>query len=337
MNRLKRYSGKSRWLTFAVLGVVLACSQIATAEDATWITATGTAYPSWTNPANWNTGIPPGTFGDLAIFNSPIATGNSGGNLSTPTSSTLYLGGMDFTGSASYIAGQTSGSISIGTYGSGGGYGYLALSPDGSTDNGHMLTLESGLTTTNLTYNFGFKNVSLNDAGALSAPTFSIIDNCPSGAAVRFSGILWSNYVGTSTLILGGTDTNAVFASGSGKIVNGAYCGWQDTSVSNVAGSYLQMLKTGPGTWTIPTQTGMAFSGPVTIQQGTLKLSSSAVGPDMTFYLSGSPSQTTIVPTFDVQAGTYLDINGGGSSARNLVLEASTSAPTIRPSGWTRG
>ncbi len=339
MSRVKRCSGKSRWVTFALLGVVLACSQIAMAEDATWITATG-AFPGWESPPNWNTGIPPGTFSpplvgfdsDLAIFNSPIATGNSAGNLGIPTPDTLYLGGMDFTGSASYVPGQTSGSVSFGTYGSAYSYGYLALSPDGWTDNGHMITFESGLTTTNLTYNFGFKNVLLdgvqgNGSPASSPPTYSIIDNSPSGAAVRFSGILWSNYPGTSTLILGGTDTNAVFASGSGKIVNGAYCGWQDTSVSNAAGAFLQMLKTGPGTWTIPTQTGMAFSGPVTIQQGTLKLSSSAAGPDMTFYLSGSPSQETIVPTFDVQAGTYLDINGGGASARNLVLEASTSAP----------
>ncbi len=357
MSRVKRCSGKSRWVTFALLGVVLACSQIAMAEDATWVTATGASYPTWFYAGTgvfplpvppggypdgyWNTGTPPGTYtppligfdSDLAIFNCPIATGNSAGNLGVPTPNTpLYLGGFDFTASASYVPGQTSGSVSIGTYGAAYAYGFLALSPDGWTDNGHMMTFESGLTTTNLTYNFGFKNVLLdgvqgNGSPASSPPTYSIIDNSPSGAAVRFGGILWSNYPGTSTLILGGTDTNAVFASGSGKIVNGAYCGYQDTSVSNAAGAFLQMLKTGPGTWTIPTQTGMAFSGPVTIQQGTLKLSSSAAGPDMTFYLSGSPSQTTIVPTIDVQAGTYLDINGGGSSARNLVLEASTSAP----------
>ncbi len=359
MNRVKRCSGKSGWLAFAVLGVVLACSQTAMAMDASWVTATGSTYPAWemvgtgatatnintsstgTYQGYWNTGMLPGTFAtqvgfdsDLAIFNAPIATSNSAGNLGISTPNTpFYLGGLDFTGSASYTPGQTAGSVSLGAYGAAYSYGFLALSPDGTTDNGHMITIESGLTTANLTFNLGWKNVNLNGAGALSAPTFSIIDNAPAAAAVRFSGVLWTNYVGTSTLVLGGTCTSAVYASGSGQIIEGAYVGYRDTSLSNVAGSYLQMLKTGPGTWTIPTQTGMTFSGPVTIQQGTLKLSSSASGPDMTFYLSGSSSQTTIVPTFDVQAGTYLDINGGGASARNLVLEASTSAPNYTTVG----
>ncbi len=354
-NCVKRCAGKYGWLTFAVLGVVLACSQTVMAMDASWVSATGSTYPAWeivgtggtatnvntsstgTYQGYWNTGMLPGTFdntqfalfdSDLAIFNAPIATSNSAGNIGISTPNTpFYLGGLDFTGSASYTPGQTAGSVSLGTYGAAYSYGFLALSPDGTTDNGHMITIESGLTTANLTFNLGWKNVNLNGAGALSAPTFSIIDNAPAAAAVRFSGVLWTNYVGTSTLVLGGTCTSAVYAAGSGQIIEGAYVGYRDTSLSNVAGSYLQMLKTGPGTWTIPTQTGMTFSGPVTIQQGTLKLSSSAAGPDMTFYLSGSPSQTTIVPTFDVQAGTYLDINGGGASQRNLVLEASTSGP----------
>ncbi|MCX6876663.1 MAG: autotransporter-associated beta strand repeat-containing protein [Verrucomicrobia bacterium] len=244
----------------------------------------GGANGNWSTVNNWNDDLAaPGdlastTNSDIATFNAAIA--NTWGFTGSPIvidSATQNLGGISFdTAADNYFIGSTVGNS-------------LLLSSGGTIQILNTLTATAALETINAPLaiqgpggTYAFTNNSANGAGA-GAGTL-IIGGGITGAAA-----------GATVLTLNGSNTNA-------NAIGGA--------ISDGAATSLGITKSGTGTWTL--SGANSFTGPIAVNDGTLKLVGTQNLP------SASLTSNTATSAVVVDAGATVTVGaatlGGGSA-----------------------
>jgi len=286
------------------LGALALClvAQAAFAASGTWINNTA-QYPAWSDPANWQDGVIPGIVPDLssnatdvATFNSADITGpTAGGNIGTSGIWSLgghYMGGFVCTGAASGADNLTR----IGTS----GYD-MYLAPDGSTGAGGVsILVDSGLTSSNQTFEFSVSNIVLHNAAVGTVPSvFSIINDAPNPTTIVASTV--KSDAGAATIVLGGTSAGAVF---------------NPTALPVDTANPLSLTKTGSGTWTMDAGDVTVFA--VDIQQGVFKPTSVS-----TSGITISGAGNVMVP-FSIASGAYVDVAGGAAFGGGRKLTINT-------------
>jgi|GEM_PF-1667768 len=285
---------------FSVLVLVASFSVSAFAANGTW-NNTGVTSASWINPDNWSLGVVPGSTSgtantDTATFNTAIG-GNSYGTSANPViiDSNRNIGGLNFdTAAGNYFIGSTS-------------LNPLLLTSGGTTQ------ILGTLTTTDA---FETINAPLVIEGASGTYTFqnnSANGNGPGAGWLIIGGSISGVAAGNTVLTLSGSNMNANTISGA---------------ISNGGATSLAITKNGTGTWVL--SGANAYSGPTTVNSGTLEagVANQAFGNNSTVTVAGAG--TLDLGGFNETIGTLLGAGTVTSSAAGapILTISKDNAPT---------